>query len=402
MCFIISAKISILEVFFLCSETSLFLLPKAPLFSTIKKRSVIHILIARTQAGKLVYLTTATNQRQLAALKEQKHFFCPGCGAAMILKAGDVKIPHFAHRSLVGCDRSSEPETPLHIKGKLLLHQFFSEKNQHPELEKYLPSIKQRADVLVGSRYAIEFQCSAISPADIAARTEGYALAALKAVWIRGISEAPQEGIGLLNLRPFEAAMLQRLEGIDYLLAYHPETNRFFYRSSLFYIGGRRWLAKTKSLPAEKQAFPFAVPKKLTAHEFAKLFSMAMNERDRFIRWQQFAKNRFQNPYWVLCYELGFDRIHLPDYIGVPIKGAEIFKVDAAVWQLQALAAQAKGISVEDLLKSRKASFKDAVPHSTAMAILREYLEFVEAVQKRFYTPKEIAELLYAIYCKNL
>lgn len=390
MCCIISAKISFGEIF--------FLLPKCFSFSTIKKRRVIPILIARTQSGAIVNLSLACDQMRIASLKEQKRFFCPGCGGPMILKAGDVKIPHFAHHSLAECDSFSEPETPLHLAGKTLLHQFFSEKNRLSELEKFLPSIKQRADVLVENQYAVEYQCSAIPAALIQNRTEGYSSIGIKTLWIRGIGKVPEEGIGVLKLRPYEWAMLQGVAGNGYLLDYHPESNRFFYRSGFFYIRGSSWAAKTRSLPAEKQAFPFAVPKKLAAQEFAVLFTLAMKERKRFIRQQQFAKNRYQNPFWVLCYELGLDRNRLPPYIGVPIKGAEIFKTEAVIWQLHALAIQAQAQAADRFIAQGNLL---SLP-SGAAPLIKEYLDFAEAVKGRVHRQEEMVQLLYAIYCKNV
>ncbi|MGO1057982.1 competence protein CoiA [Planococcus sp. FY231025] len=355
---------------------------------------MVIILIARTQTGELVNLASASAKRRIAILKQQHRFFCPGCGSALILKDGDVKIPHFAHLSLAGCDTSSEPETPLHLSGKTLLHQFFSAKNHHAELEKFFPSIKQRADVLVEKKFALEYQCSSISPGLIRTRSEGYSSIGLTALWIRGISEAPKEGIADMRFRAFELAMLQQTGGHQYLIDYHPESNLFFYRSALFFARGAIWIAKTKALPADKQGFPFGVPKKLSAAEFAEVAAIASNERARFIHRQHFAKNRYRNPYWLLCYELGLDRSRLPLYIGVPIRGAEAFGVDAVVWQLQALADQAKGQMLPPA---------DASPAENARKrLVSDYLEFVAKVKGRRHTQDEALELLYAIYCKTV
>lgn len=369
-------------------------MPKPLCFSTIKKRRVVNILIARTHTGELINLASASAQGRIAILKEQHRFYCPGCGSALILKAGDVKIPHFAHLSLAECDKSSEPETPLHLSGKTLLHQFFSAKNHQAELEIFFPSIKQRADVLVEEKFALEYQCSAISPALIRTRSAGYSSIGLSALWIRGISEAPKEGIAPMRFRAFELAMLQESAGHPYLIEYHPGSDRFFYRSGLFFVRGAIWMGKTKALPADRQAFPFGVPKKLSPTEFAEVASIARNERERFIRRQQFAKNRYRNPYWLLCYELGLDRSRLPTYIGVPIRGAEAFGMEAVIWQLQSLADQAKG---------KMTLPAPASPEESARKrLVSDYLEFVAKVKSRYHAEDEALELLYAIYCKTV
>ena len=155
----------------------------------------------------------------------------------MIFKAGPVKIPHFAHHSRTDCDRFSEPETSLHLTGKKLLHRFFLEKQLPSEIEKYFPIIKQRADLFVDGKWAVEFQCSSISSEEVIARSNGYAIISVKPLWIRGMDKTPQEGIGLFKLKAFEKAMWQYVYGLEYLISYHPETDRFFYQSSLFYLG---------------------------------------------------------------------------------------------------------------------------------------------------------------------
>lgn len=320
----------------------------------------------------------------------------------MVFKAGPVKIPHFAHHSRTDCDRFSEPETSLHLTGKKLLHRFFLEKQLPSEIEKYFPIIKQRADLFVDGKWAVEFQCSSISSEEVIARSNGYAIISVKPLWIRGMDKTPQEGIGLFKLKAFEKAMWQYVDGLEYLISYHPETDRFFYQSSLFYLGGLHWAGKTKSLAARKQSFPFAVPRKLTLHEFAKIHSLAIQEKDRYIRRQQFAKNRYQNAYWVLCYQLGMHRMHLPPYIGVPIKGAEIIGEHPVIWQLQMLAAEARGQGASDLIRSKKSLFWNGAAEPAVLVILKEYLHFAKAVRESSPDHQEIERLLYAIYCKYL
>jgi competence protein CoiA len=143
-------------------------------FFTIKERRVIFILIASTKDKQLVYLTQQFTKEELATLKNSTPFFCPGCGASVTLKIGEIKIPHFAHKSLHDCDSSGEPESPLHLQGKQQLYKFFSSQNLTVELEKYVPAIRQRADLLLNHQIAIEFQCSPISASQIASRSAGY------------------------------------------------------------------------------------------------------------------------------------------------------------------------------------------------------------------------------------
>ena len=56
-------------------------------------------------------------------IKAARPYYCPCCDSEVVVKAGFIKIPHFAHKSHASCHASSEPESPYHLlaKRKLLL-----------------------------------------------------------------------------------------------------------------------------------------------------------------------------------------------------------------------------------------------------------------------------------------
>jgi competence CoiA-like predicted nuclease len=45
------------------------------------------------------------------------NYFCPACGEPVILKKGDVRVPHFAHKISETCNQ----ETIIHKTAKLLI-----------------------------------------------------------------------------------------------------------------------------------------------------------------------------------------------------------------------------------------------------------------------------------------
>ena len=53
---------------------------------------------------------------------------CVNCPSEMIAKCGDVKIPHWAHKSKVPCDSWWENETEWHRKWKNLFPREWQEK----------------------------------------------------------------------------------------------------------------------------------------------------------------------------------------------------------------------------------------------------------------------------------
>jgi competence protein CoiA len=120
--------------------------------------------------------------------KKGQTFYCPSCHQIVFLKHGTVVMPHFAHQKDGECVSFSENESIKHLKTKLLLRDSLSKKFQ-VEIEKVLPQIKQRADLMVsdGNRQlAIEFQLSPISVAKLRQRNSGYQRIGIPVIWILG------------------------------------------------------------------------------------------------------------------------------------------------------------------------------------------------------------------------
>ena len=368
---------------------------------TIKKRRVSAILIALNSSNELVSLARPFRPEELSTLKKQEQYFCPGCGANLVLKAGEVKIPHFAHRSLADCDSFSEPETPLHLHGKLQLHQFFSRFNHHIELEKYLPAIKQRADLLVGQKTAIEFQYSAIPASQVRSRSEGYRSIAIEPLWISGAPMLQPDGIQLIRLRQFERQMVRHSNGVDYLLSFCPETNVFTYASGLFWMGGNRWAAKLKSLPASAQQFPFAIPKKLAFEEYKAIFRLSAAQRDAFVRSQQYAILRHRNPFWLLAYELKLNRLELPAIIGVPFAAAGRLDERPVIWQMRVIKAIRNRMPLAALLDEGVIKPSLGTSDEKALALLEDYAGIYSEITEDERDDGKLMEVLYAHYCKN-
>lgn len=359
------------------------------------------ILSALNSSNELVSLLKNLAPEELATLKGKQRFFCPDCGSALVLKAGEVKIPHFAHRSLADCDAFGEPETPLHLHGKLQLQQFFTQRNHPTELEKYLPSIKQRADLLITSKTAIEFQCSAIPASQVRSRTEGYRSIEIEPIWILGPRFPVDDSIRVVRLKHFEQQMIKCTNGEDYLISFCPETNVFCYASGLFWLGGNRWAAKLKSLSADAQGFPFAVPKKLSFVEYQSVFRLSVSQRDAYIRSQQYTRNRLQNPYWILTYELRLNRSEIPSFIGVPFAAARLIDELPIIWQMRVIKSIHQGVPLESLLRSSCIKLSLGASKQEALALLNVYADIYRKQVTEKHDTGKLLELLYAHYCNS-
>lgn len=140
-------------------------------------KEVIDVLVAINEKGQ----TVKSHEEEKGGA-----FFCPCCKSEVILKKGEVKFPHFAHKQLVTCQGASESETLEHIQGKLLVAKNCERFGISYELEAFLPEINQRADVLIEKKTAIEFQCSSLSIERLKERTENYQSHGYQVFWILG------------------------------------------------------------------------------------------------------------------------------------------------------------------------------------------------------------------------
>lgn len=127
------------------------------------------------------------NKKVLAfkTLKEEGPFFCSECNEEVVLKKGEVKLHHFAHKSSSTCLHSGESFLHESIKyelyEKLNTSSFYSE----VEIEKTIGS--SRADVFAiknGQSIAFEIQASSLTREKLKERTKKYSDKSIHTLWI--------------------------------------------------------------------------------------------------------------------------------------------------------------------------------------------------------------------------
>ncbi len=94
---------------------------------------------------------------------------CPGCEATVLAKCGEVKVWHWAHKSIRSCDPWWEQETPWHRAWKNLFPVEWQEVPMRAE-----DGELHFADVRTPSGLVLEFQHSAIKPTERRAREAFY------------------------------------------------------------------------------------------------------------------------------------------------------------------------------------------------------------------------------------
>ena len=132
---------------------------------------------------------------EAAAARRYDGFVCPECGRALILRRGELKIPHFAHLPPVEC-REARGETEAHHWAKAVLRDAFLKSGSDAEVERRLVGepAERRTDLAValpgGGMVAIEIQRSDLTLADIRTRTTSFMRAGVPVVWVGLVDDA--------------------------------------------------------------------------------------------------------------------------------------------------------------------------------------------------------------------
>lgn len=300
------------------------------------------MLVALTEQQQLYQLNGSTPQDQLQALKKTAQFYCPQCKALLILKVGQIKIPHFAHVKKSDCDALfSEGESYAHLLGKQHLQELFQQLRLQPVLEPYLPAIQQRPDLLITKgtqKYAIEFQCSRLSPQHYEKRTKGYKEVQITPIWI---IQTPNDkfksrGLTKLSINHTNAQYIQMYKNQKYLLSYDVHSRTFFYISNLLPIHGQQYFGYIQSIPLMKQGFPFFVPKKLSENQFKVMLARFSAYRFQYLHARLLLSRRGVNDALLRAiYEQQLTVSELPNFIGIPLSNSWQSDVFCVEWQLQ-------------------------------------------------------------------
>ena len=138
--------------------------------------------------GDLMLVASLRGERVEASRELERHtsFSCLGCKAPVILKKGEIKIPHFAHRAADGDCSFSEGETVAHMEAKMMFAASLRRRGLKAAPEYVIGD--QRADVAAwspdGDMFVIEVQHSSLSVDILDARVSGYRKKGLPQLWV--------------------------------------------------------------------------------------------------------------------------------------------------------------------------------------------------------------------------
>ncbi|WP_445013744.1 competence protein CoiA [Ureibacillus sinduriensis] len=228
----------------------------------------------------------------------------------------------------------------MHLKGKEQLYSLFKALEMEPELEPYLPNVKQRPDILLKGnttqRIAVEFQCSPISAEKLINRNNGYKREDIQPIWIPITPDKiMKKGIRKVSISKNHQQFKVTASHHPYIMSYNPKMRQFFYISNPVYLHGNSFIAKVQTIPLTTQKFPFYLPKPITNEEFHQYWQILQQTKHNYLQKRVlFTRSGLNDLLLRSAYELRMNLHSLPNYIGVPLKGSEVLKLSCIDWQL--------------------------------------------------------------------
>jgi len=292
------------------------------------------MLSAVTKNGQLITLASLS-KREIHDLRSKDSFYCPACNNEVIVKAGDITIPHFAHLKSQHCPEKGGGEGEYHYRGKLLLYEWFLQQQIDVELEPYLPQIHQRPDLLLRIKdrmIAIEYQCAKIDPKIIYERNKGYKRANIIPIWVLGANQFKRITANHIKINRFTLSFIHRFskDHPTSLFYFCPLSKQLSFIQDIIITSPHKALAKLSFFPLSKATFfNFFLKQFFIDNE---LYSLWRQEKRvfRLRKNSNFgAERHWLN--WLYHQHLHID--YLPAHIFLPVRSQYKMKVPLWNWQ---------------------------------------------------------------------
>ncbi len=296
------------------------------------------MLTATTRKGKSITLARLSKQ-DITQLRQTESFVCPACKSEVIIKAGNIITPHFAHVSEAECPERTGGEGEYHYQGKLLLYEWFKRQGINVLLEHYLSDIQQRPDLLIqikNRKIAIEFQCAKVNSQTIYQRNIGYQRANIIPIWILGANLFKRKSTHHIQLNRFLTSFIHQFSRTHptTLFFFCPEKQQFSFVQDIIFTTNHKALAKQTFTPMYDISFNHFFLKKTFSK--SELFTLWNNELKSFRLGKR--PNFGQERAWrTWLYEKGLHIDHLPTYIYLPIRSQYKMNVPLWIWQSRVL-----------------------------------------------------------------
>ena len=292
------------------------------------------MLSATTKDGNIITLVTLSKQA-IDELREKEKFYCPICQHKVIIKAGTMMIPHFAHYKTSQCDLKKRGEGEYHYKGKLLLYDWLVAQQIDVSLEAYIPCIQQRPDLLLrwrGRLIAIEYQCATIDRKIVYERNQGYKRANIIPIWILGANQLTRLTSHHIRINSFTLSFLHQFSPTYPTMLFYlcPYKKQLLFLHDLFIVTATKAFAQHTYLPLSSCSFLHFFQR--TYIKKATVLRLWRQEKRHF-RLQpsgRFRKERIREN-WL--YNQQIYRDQLPAHIFLPIRSQ--YKMNVPLWNWQ-------------------------------------------------------------------
>ncbi|WP_052353767.1 competence protein CoiA [Neobacillus jeddahensis] len=292
------------------------------------------MLTARTITGKKICLGFDYTKESLLSLRNKEEFICPICGEGVVLKLGDRRIFHFAHKQGSSCRDVYENESFYHMEGKRQLFQWLVRQKIPAALEYYISDIQQRPDILFkfnDKTYALEYQCSTIPENVFFKRTKSYLDHHYIPLWILSSDQIHQKRKTLIGLSNFQYLFVRSTStGNLYIPSYCPEQRQF------------RFVESITSFSIKNAFFHSSIyPKKYTTVEdvlepnMSKTINLSSwnSEMEKLILNWSVHPQPGQLHFFQEIYNRGLNLFLMPPEIGLPVAHSLLLQTPLIIWQ---------------------------------------------------------------------
>lgn len=292
------------------------------------------LLTAQTKSGKSICLGLDFKKEVLVKLREKEEFFCPICGEAVLLKLGNQRIYHFAHRSGHVCRDFYENETVYHLEGKRQLYQWLLAQGIPVALEYYDAEIQQRPDIVFrhnGNKYALEYQCSPISEELFQERTNAYFLQNYIPLWVIGNNQLKMKTSNVLSLTSFNYFFLRKSTNGQYFLpSYCPEKKLFHIFGSFLPYSIRNTFTSHIQFPLYNISVPNIIDPILPNPNWLNGWD---KEMEKFKFNCSIRPSPEQKRFLHEIYLQHLNLFLLPPEIGLPVRHSLLIQTPTIIWQ---------------------------------------------------------------------
>lgn len=293
-----------------------------------KESGVIFVFVAELKSGKLISILH-TSKKVISTIEKEGPFYCPSCKQELILKKGEKKTPHFAHKTT--CLIKPEGETESHLHGKKTLFEWLQKQGLNPRLESYLPEINQRPDLLFhwnGRQTVIEFQCSVIPTKEMQKRTSNYLKHGYFPIWIIHDSLVNKSSY-VFHLNDFISQFIYYWKSKPVILSFHQQKNEFVTYSNFIPFSTNRAICIEHRYDFNQSLDMLVQPQPLRIDFFP--YWIAISEK--WILRQSLFPDARKNKFLQFLYQRKLHPTSLPWEVGIPLPDTVHIETPPVEWQ---------------------------------------------------------------------